>query len=167
MTKAASTPGSMTAVMTNFEELNEKLETWKTGVCIANINSPKQVVIAGKTPQIDATEKLLQEAGLKVRSLPVATAFHSELVSPSAVPFNEYLSGITFNAPSIPVYANTTAAEYPNEPDAIRTMLAWQLANPVKFQEQIEAMYNKGIRLFLEVGPNAMLSGMIRYWLGG
>ena len=166
MTKASSTPGSMTAVMTNFEELNGKLETWKTGVCIANINSPKQVVMAGKTADIETAEKHLDEAGIKFRRLPVATAFHSDLVSPSAVPFNDYLSGIAFAAPSIPVYANTTATTYPNEPDAIRRTLAWQLANPVKFQEQIEAMYGEGIRLFLEVGPNATLSGMIRDCLG-
>jgi|TARA_B100000315_G_scaffold259702_2_gene316773 acyl transferase domain-containing protein/NAD(P)-dependent dehydrogenase (short-subunit alcohol dehydrogenase family) len=166
MTQAASTPGSMTAVMTDFQDLDDKLESWQTGVCIANINSPRQVVMAGKTPDIEATEKLLAEAGVKFRRLPVATAFHSDLVSPSATPFNEYLSGITLTAPSIPVYANTTASVYPSESDAIRSTLAWQLANPVKFQEQIEAMYAAGIRLFLEVGPNATLSGMIRDCLG-
>jgi len=56
---------------------------------------------------------------------------------------------------SIPVFANTSAAPYPSEPGPCATLLAHQLAKPVRFVEQIEAMHASGVRTFVEVGPRA------------
>lgn len=167
MTEAAETPGSMTAVKASAEKLQQLLEACDANITISNINSPSQVVIAGSTEEIEKAEAMLAEAGTKFRRLPVATAFHTELVSGCAEPFYEYLAELPIGTPEIPVYANTTAAVYPNEPDEVRRTLAWQLANPVRFQEILERMYDDGIRVFVEVGPNSLLSGMVRDTLKG
>ncbi len=164
---AASTPGSMTAVRANQSEVQAYLDRWDCKVNIANINSPTQVVIAGETGEIEKAEKELEAVGATFRRLPVATAFHTDIVSPSAKPFHEFLAGIKVGKPKVPVYSNTTASLYPSKADDIRKMLAWQLANPVRFQESIEKMHDDGIRLFLEVGPGSVLAGMVKDCLKG
>ena len=167
MNEAASIPGAMTAVRAGRDEVQAYLDQWDCSVRIANINSPNQVVIAGETAEIEKAEQQLESVGATFRRLVVATAFHTDIVSPSAEPFHEFLMDIAVGKPSIPVYSNTTASRYETNPDSIRKMLAWQLANPVRFQEMIEKMHDDGIRLFLEVGPGSLLAGMVNDCLEG
>ena len=67
----------------------------------------------------------------------------------------EALDAVELAPAAIPVFANTTAAPYPDDPDEARALLAGQLARPVEFVAQVEAMYRSGVRTFLEVGPDA------------
>ncbi len=69
--------------------------------------------------------------------------------------------------PAIPVFANATAEPYPDDPRPARDLLAGQLARPVEFVAQVEAMYRMGARTFLEVGPDARLTGLVRSILEG
>ena len=167
MNQAAATPGSMTAVRAGRDEIQAYLDEWDCSVVIANINSPTQIVIAGETAEIEKVETQLKTVGATFKRLPVATAFHTDIVSPSAEPFFEFMSEIKVGKPKVPVYSNTTASVYSNKPDDIRKTLAWQLANPVRFQEMIEKMHDDGIRLFLEVGPGSLLAGMVNDCLKG
>ena len=159
---AAAIPGSMTAVRAGQDVVQNHLDQWDCKVVIANINSPSQVVIAGETGEIEKAEKLLENAGVAFRRLAVATAFHTDIVSPSAEPFSAFLKDIDVRKPEIPVYSNTTAEQYSSDPDDVRQSLGWQLANPVRFQESIDQMHDDGIRLFIEVGPGSVLGGMVK-----
>ena len=125
MNEAASIPGAMTAVRAGRDEVQAYLDQWDCSVRIANINSPNQVVIAGETAEIEKAEQQLESVGATFRRLVVATAFHTDIVSPSAEPFHEFLMDIAVGKPSIPVYSNTTASRYETNPDSIRKMLAW------------------------------------------
>jgi malonyl CoA-acyl carrier protein transacylase len=162
MFQAASVPGSMTAVRASRQEVQGYLDQIDCKVTIANINSPTQVVIAGETTEIEKAEPQLKELGCSFRRLPVATAFHTDVVSASAEPFHEFLSEIDIDEATVPVYSNTTASLYPTDPAEVRKTLAWQLARPVQFQESIEKMHDDGIRLFVEVGPGSVLAGMVK-----
>jgi len=164
---ASSTSGSMTAVKSGRDEVQAYLDQWGFAVVIANINSPSQVVIAGETSEIEKAEARLKAEGVTFMRLGVATAFHTDIVSPSAEPFHEFLADIKVSKPRVPVYANTTASVYSTKPNEIRKTLAWQLANPVRFQETIEQMHEDGIRLFVEVGPSSLLAGMVKECLSG
>ncbi len=137
------------------------------GVIIANINSPQQVVAAGPGPLIEEASTRLAAHGYNVHLLPVATAFHSPMVKAATAPFTDFLSGIRFEAPRVPVYANSTAQEYPADAEGMRTLLATQLARPVRFAEQIQAMYQAGARIFIEVGPGGVLSSLTDACLQG
>ncbi len=68
--------------------------------------------------------------------------------------------------PQVPVWSNTTAAEYPSEPAQIRALLAEQVAKPVRFAQQIEAMYRAGARVFVEAGPGQVLTRLVDEILG-
>ena len=160
MAAAAAVPGAMTSVAARREDVQPLLDEWKLDLVVANHNSPKQLVLSGTTEAIAEAERRLGKKAMAATRLEVATAFHSHLVSPAAQPLREFLRGVPLAAPSIPVFANTSAAPYPSEPEAMRDLLAHQLAKPVRFVEQIEAMYASGVRTFVEVGPGRVLSGL-------
>ena len=101
--------------------------------------------------------------GQKIRAtlLPVAAAFHSRLVQDAAEPFAQKIASVPFLGPGLPVYSNTTGAPYPASPDAVKKLLSSHLMNPVRFIEEIESMYADGVRIFVEIGPRAVLTGLI------
>lgn len=72
-----------------------------------------------------------------------------------------------FAASSFPVLANATAAAYPSDPGAARAQLASGSANPVRFVDSIEAAWASGVRTFVEVGPSAVLTGLVSRILEG
>ena len=134
------------------------------GVVVANCNAPDQTVIAGSAAAVALASAQLEGAH-RVRSIPVACAFHSPVVAKASIRFAEALAGLG-TSPTIPVYANTTAAPYPNDLPALRDLLAHQLAKPVLFEQQIEAMHAAGARVFVEVGPGGVLTDLVARILG-
>ena len=166
MREASAVPGAMTAVAKTIEEVRAAVAESGANVVVANHNSPTQVVLSGSVEEITKVEAALAAKGMTAKRLPVATAFHSPLVAGSSLPFGEFLQGVKINAPQLGVYSNATAATYAKKPAAIREQLAAQLAQSVRFVEQIEAMYARGVRTFVEVGAGSVLTELVGRILG-
>jgi acyl transferase domain-containing protein/NAD(P)-dependent dehydrogenase (short-subunit alcohol dehydrogenase family) len=166
MAEAASVPGAMTAVFQSLDKIRILLEEWNSETTIANHNGPNQVVLSGPVPAIEEVERRLAEQEILFQRLSVATAFHSPLVGDCCGPFFEFLKGFSFGAPAIPLYSNSEAAPYPNQVEGIRRLLARQIHHPVRFMEQINAMYAQGVRTFVEVGPGNVLTELVDKCLG-
>jgi polyketide-type polyunsaturated fatty acid synthase PfaA len=158
---AGADGGTMSAIGAPLEKVEALLEEAASTAVVANHNDPKQVVISGSVPAIEDAEKRFTAAGIKAQRLPVAAAFHSSIVADSVGPFARALAEITFAAPTLPVIANATAAPYPAGADAARDLLSSSIAKRVRFVEVVEAMYARGVRTFIEVGPGAVLTAMI------
>ncbi|MGO4758994.1 ACP S-malonyltransferase, partial [Streptomyces sp. 2MCAF27] len=135
-------------------------------VVAANHNAPRQTAISGPRREVDTAVGLLREAGYPVKRLQVACAFHSPLVATAGEPFAKSLARQPIHPPEYPVWANRTATPYAAEPDAIRAELAAQIGAPVRFVEQIEAMYEAGARIFVEAGPGTVLTRLVGEILG-
>ncbi|MEU1802363.1 SDR family NAD(P)-dependent oxidoreductase [Streptomyces sp. NPDC019937] len=165
---AGHEPGTMAAVTAPAGTVERLLrEAGLAGqVVAANHNAPRQTAISGPEREVSDAIKLLREAGHTVRRLPVACAFHSPLVAGAGPRFAEALAGHAVASPEFPVWANRTAAPHGAEPDAIRAELAAQIGAPVRFQEQIEAMYAAGARIFVEAGPGTVLTRLVAEILG-
>jgi acyl transferase domain-containing protein/NAD(P)H-dependent flavin oxidoreductase YrpB (nitropropane dioxygenase family) len=161
---AGEDPGTMAAVSAPASRVGAFLDG--TGVVIANYNAPGQTVISGATPAVEAAVEALTAQGISARRIPVACAFHSPVVAGAAVAMAEALAGRDLSAPRFPVFANSTAAPYPGTPGGVRKILADQVAEPVRFTEQIEAMYEAGARTFIEAGPGRVLTGLVDRILG-
>ncbi|WP_394844171.1 SDR family NAD(P)-dependent oxidoreductase [Pendulispora brunnea] len=161
MRDAATTPGAMTAVPLPIDEVRPLVDG--TDVVIANHNHPTQVVLSGSVEAIERIERALTEKKVNAKRLPVATAFHSPLVSGASAQFGEFLAKTPFRTPVLDVYSNTDADLYT---DDVRTRLAEQLARPVRFVDQIEKMWERGVRTFVEVGPGAVLTDFVTRTLG-
>ncbi|KFZ78832.1 polyketide synthase [Amycolatopsis sp. MJM2582] len=162
-------PGTMAAVAANAADVEEVLaaEGLTGTVVTANRNSPKQTVISGPTDAVGVAVDRLRDRGIGAKSLPVACAFHSPLVAPAEPEFGRALGTVAVREPEIPVWANRTAAPYPSTPDGIRAGLAAQIGAPVRFADQIEAMYAAGARTFVEAGPGSVLTRLVDAVLDG
>src|SRR5262249_4922719 len=72
-----------------------------------------------------------------------------------------------FGAGATPVFANVTGREYPAEAESARDLLAQQLSRPVDFVGVVQNLYDTGVRTFVEAGPRAVLTGLVRTTLEG
>jgi acyl transferase domain-containing protein/NAD(P)H-dependent flavin oxidoreductase YrpB (nitropropane dioxygenase family)/NAD(P)-dependent dehydrogenase (short-subunit alcohol dehydrogenase family) len=158
-------PGTMAAVRAGMNDVARVLGE-DSDVVFANLNAPDQTVIAGSEVAVDAAVARLGEARVGAKRIPVACAFHSPIVAGGAVAFEAKLAQVALRSPDRPVFANTTAAPYPADVAALRTQLAQQLARPVRWAEEIEAMYAAGARTFVEAGPGNVLGDLVKRVLG-
>ena len=154
--------GSMLAVAAGSNRVQTLMQKHGLDLVVANHNAPRQVVLSGVTDEIHRAAGILSDEGIRTKKLPVSAAFHSALVAEAAAPFAENLRGVKLTKSAVPVYANTTGAKYPSTPSAARKVLARQLASPVDFVQCVKAMFEDGVRTFVEVGPGRRLSGLIR-----
>ncbi|WP_153033828.1 type I polyketide synthase [Amycolatopsis sp. YIM 10] len=162
---AGDDPGTMAAVSAGADAVGTAL-AGLGAVVTANRNSPGQTVISGPTAEVGKAIEVLREAGFSAKRIPVACAFHSPVVAGATDLFAEVLANHKIGTPRLPVWSNRTAAEYPAHPDAIRAELAAQIGAPVRFAEQIEAMYAAGARVFVEAGPGSVLTNLTAAVLG-
>ena len=153
-------PGAMAAIEADADTVAAVLDKLD-GVMAANLNSPKQTVISGTEEGIRTALECFQKHDIRGQRIPVACAFHSPLVAAASEPFGKALENYSFKSPQYPVYANTTATPYPAEPASVVNLLRQHLASPVRFGEEIEAMYAAGARIFVEVGPQGVLTGLV------
>jgi acyl transferase domain-containing protein/NAD(P)-dependent dehydrogenase (short-subunit alcohol dehydrogenase family)/acyl carrier protein len=160
-------PGAMLAVFGSLEEVQSVLSAHRIDVIIANKNAPRQHVLSGTTAEIARAEEIFRACKISTHSIAVSAAFHSKLVASAEPPLRHALESIRFSPTTIPVFGNTTASPYPANPAQARALLAGQLARPVEFVAQIEAMHRMGARTFLEVGPDAKLTALVRTILHG
>ncbi|WP_421107970.1 SDR family oxidoreductase [Streptomyces sp. NEAU-S77] len=165
---AGHEPGTMAAVTAPADTVERLLREAGLAeqVVAANHNAPQQTAISGPERDVAEAVKLLREAGHTVRRLSVACAFHSPLVAGAGPRFAEVLAEHPVREPEFPVWANRTAAPHGAEPDAIRAELAAQIGAPVRFRDQIEAMYAAGARIFVEAGPGTVLTRLVAEILG-
>lgn len=165
-------PGSMAAIKGGSEEVAEALACYPEleGVVIANMNAPKQTVISGPTPLIEQAITLLKTHKLRGRTIQVACAFHSPMVSSAAERFTQELSGLPFSHDPLSnrkviIWSNETSAPHvaPNADEpTLAERLGSHLASPVRFVDQIQNMIASGVKIFIEVGPGKILSGLVQ-----
>ncbi|MDH6250335.1 acyl transferase domain-containing protein/NAD(P)H-dependent flavin oxidoreductase YrpB (nitropropane dioxygenase family)/NAD(P)-dependent dehydrogenase (short-subunit alcohol dehydrogenase family)/acyl carrier protein [Chryseobacterium sp. H1D6B] len=153
--------GAMAAVSAAEEDLQPILEQAE-GCYPVNYNAPSQCVAAGSTAAINKLMEILKQKGISAKKLEVACAFHSPLVAKSKGLYDTVLKDVPFQKMRIPVWSNTTAAQYPAEASEIKERLTDHLVQPVRFVEQIQAMYADGARIFIEVGPGKILTGLTK-----
>ncbi len=133
-------------------------------VVAANLNAPDQAVISGDPGAVERAGERLKESGAKrVLPLKVSGAFHSPLMEPAAEGLRTELAGVEFAEPAFPVIANASA-EPVRDAAAARTLLGQQLTAPVRWVESMQrAVAEAGDEVtFVEVGPGAVLSGLLR-----
>ena len=104
----------------------------------------------------------LKEAGAR-RVLPIKVSgpFHSPMLEGAGKKLAEVLKTVTVQAPVTPYVTNVTA-EYVTEEEAIKELLAKQVASSVLWQQSVERMIADGVDTFVEIGPGKTLTGFLR-----
>jgi len=152
--------GCMAAVSAPIDEIQRILDTVAGYVVIANLNSPVQSVIGGATPAVEAAIAALRAAGYQAVKIPVSHAFHTQIVAPASEPLRQVIARMHLNIPRIPVISNVTGEFYPADREAMLDLLARQVASPVQFIRGMQTLYAHGARIFVEVGPKRVLTGL-------
>ncbi len=157
-------PGGMRAVLgLTLAEVEEQLACLpgKGIVTVANHNTEKQIVISGQHTALDAADEIFSGMGGRVIPLQVSVANHSPLVKDAVPDFEGVMKGVDFQRPAVPVLFNVTAAAE-TDPDAIRSIMARQIASKVRWFEIINDFLARGVDTFIEVGPKSVLTGLLK-----
>ncbi|WP_457551964.1 SDR family oxidoreductase [Desulfobacula sp.] len=154
--------GSMLAVHAPLKDIEDLIFQENLDVILANRNSPFQGVLSGSTKEILKAKQICKQKKLRAVKLPVAAAFHSKLITTAAIPFKKEVSLKKFSPTPIAVLSNTTGKKYPQKEPDIKKLLGNQLAHPVNFVDNIETMVQSGVSAFIEVGPKAVLTGLVK-----
>lgn len=163
----AGRPGAMAALLGDPDRPIEAIcdeATREAGTVVpANHNAPGQLVISGEVAGVERAMALAKAAGVRraVR-LNVSGAFHSPLMAVAQPGLAQALDEAALTDPAFPVYANVTAGPVTRAADA-RALLARQLTAPVRWTDEVRALaaaYPNA--LYVEVGPGAVLAGLVR-----
>lgn len=156
-------PSTMAAVLALPDEKVEALCAEVDDIVApANYNCPGQVVISGTMEGIDAAcEKMLAAGAKRALKLKVGGAFHSPLMQPAQEELAEAIANAVFQTPVCPVYQNVDAKPH-TDPEEIKANLIKQLTAPVRWTQDVEAMIADGADEFIELGPGAVLQGLVK-----
>lgn len=157
--------GKMVSVKTGREEAAKYLSQLGADLYIANLNSPEQTVIGGSDQAIAQLDQLLTKKKVIHTVLNVSHAFHTPLVAAAAEDYYRKISGLQFSVPRTKIVANHLQKFYPETQKGVintATLLKEQITASVRFTDSIELLYEKGVRVFIEVGPSTILSNLVK-----
>jgi acyl transferase domain-containing protein/NADP-dependent 3-hydroxy acid dehydrogenase YdfG len=167
MAEVAGDSGSMLAVSAPLADIERAIREEGLDLVVANKNTPNQSVLSGRKDEVRRAVEVLAKRGLRCMELPVSAAFHSPLVEGAQKAFRTALKKLGLRKSDIPVYANKTAALYPESSQTACDTLAAQIASPVEFVSMVENIHVAGARTFLEVGPGSKVTGLVGAILKG
>ncbi|MEV4583194.1 SDR family NAD(P)-dependent oxidoreductase, partial [Nonomuraea jabiensis] len=151
--------GAMLAIAASEADVLPLLDGYEDRVAIAAVNTPTSVVISGAEAAI---EEIARNVTARKRRLRISQAAHSPLMEPMLAPFEEAIAGLTYHEPAIPVISNVTGRLA--EPGLLTSPRYWvdHVRRPVRFADGIAAA---DAALFLEVGPDGVLTGLAQQML--
>ena len=156
--------GGMVAVLGSTVEIIEKIlkdNQKNLSAQIANDNSEGQIVLSGKTDDLNKLTLILKENSIKNIKLPVSAPFHCSLMNKATNIMSDELNKLNFIEGENKLISNVTANEILNI-DELKGLLIRQIENRVRWRESIINMINSDVNHFIEIGPGKVLSGLVK-----
>lgn len=154
-------PGGMAALI-GIDEITVEEVCREAGTYISNVNSGEQIIISGEHMSLARAIDLAAARGArKAIPLSVGGAFHSGLMASAQHGLNEVMKKLNFLEPAVPIIANVDAHPLTNASD-VREELKLQLTSCVQWRKSVDAMTDRGVGRFVEIGPGRVLSGLIK-----
>jgi [acyl-carrier-protein] S-malonyltransferase len=158
---ARENPGSMAAILGLDDEVVEALCARIAGVWPANYNCPGQIVISGQNPSVEeCCSEAEREGARRTVKLRVSGAFHSPLIARAAEHLRPAIERARFADPIAPFMSTVTAKIEPAQ--RMASLLVEQLTAPVKFTQAARELMRQGVKVFVEVGPGNVLTGLLK-----
>ena len=128
---------------------------------VANDNSDGQIVLSGKTKDLQILSEFFKNNKIKNIKLPVSAPFHCNLMSKATEVMTKELQKINFKQSKNTLISNVTADEI-SSVDDLKSLLINQIEKRVRWRESILNIINKGVNQFIEIGPGKVLSGLVK-----
>ena len=125
-------------------------------IAVSHDNCPKQVVLCGQQGEIEIARQRLLDRGVFCQILPFRSGFHSPLFNDYVEPHRGYAASLSFGPARIPLHSATTVGIYPDDPDAVRSLIIDHLVQPLRFRELIASLYEDGVRVFVQLGQGSV-----------
>lgn len=159
--------GLMYAILkVSIEDITKVCHDIEGYVVPVNYNSPVQTVIAGEDSAVLKAVETLTSMKARCVKLNVSSAFHSDIMKPCAEEFYNSIKDIQFKNPTIRVYSNLLGRELTDFSD-MPSLLKEHMISAVHFTDELNSMSNDGFDTFIELGPNKVLSGLVKKTLKG
>ncbi|MFI9504818.1 SDR family NAD(P)-dependent oxidoreductase [Nocardia sp. NPDC052566] len=151
--------GAMLAVAVSEEEAVAVVADYSDRLSIAAVNGPAAVVLSGDEDAIAEVDRLFEQRAVRTSRLRVSHAFHSARMDPMLAEFRTVAEGLSYRQPLLPIVSNVTGTE---AGDAVRDPEYWmaQVRGCVRFAPGVDTLIESGVRKFIEVGPDAVLTAM-------
>ncbi|UXY30533.1 type I polyketide synthase [Streptomyces sp. HUAS TT20] len=149
--------GAMAAVQATEDEVRAVLPA---GTGIAAVNGPVSIVVSGPEAGVDEVVRHFSEAGRKTKRLTVSHAFHSPLMEPMLAEFEQLAARLTYAEPAIPIVSTLTGAQVSYEELSRPSYWVRHVREAVRFADAVATLDGRGVRTFLELGPDAVLTAM-------
>lgn len=141
--------------------LHDLFSETEGGLFIAMDNCPNQVVICCEKDRLNEAADRLREKGGICQILPFARPYHTPLFEPACKPLKTFFEDLKIVSPKVEMFSCMTAKPMPSDPGQILESAVAQWVHPVRFRDTVEAMYEAGVRLFVEIGPKANLTSFV------
>ena len=152
--------GGMAAVMASRPAVDLILKRFAGLLAVAAVNGPESTVISGRLDALEEALGELERQDIRTQRLTVSHAFHSPLLDPMLDDFERAAASVSCQAPRLGMVSNLTGGllDGGQAPDA----RYWRrhAREPVEFAAGMRTLYDAGCRIFLEIGPSAVLTGM-------
>ena len=162
---ADASPGGMVSLLgMEQDEVEQWIEKCRDDdvLEIANLLCPRNVVVSGSKAACQRIGDAIEQASAgRVVHLAVAGAFHTELMEPAVARLKAALDEVEIRAPRVPVISNVDAGDH-SDPDTIRAQLLEQLVSPVRWEDSMRTLLDRGFNRFYEVGPGRVLRGLLK-----
>ena len=156
-----ATSGGMAAII-GLDEAATRDVCAATGVELANLNCPGQIVISGPADKLPAACDAARAKGArKAIPLSVAGAYHSTLMAGAQPKLRAALAAIRLSPPTVPVVANVTARPH-GATGEIHERLVEQVTSSVRWEDSMRYLLAQGFTRFIELGPGTALSGFMK-----
>ncbi len=137
------------------------LERFDGAACVAMDNCPHQVVIVGQERAVESILEELQARGTICQRLPFARAYHTPAFRSATQPLDDLLREVALAPPRTEIFCSATAAPYPRVSTEIHRLMVDLWSRPVEFVKAIDAIYDAGVRVFVEVGARGNLTAFV------
>lgn len=159
--------GLMYAILkVSVEDITKVCQDTEGYVVPVNYNSPVQTVIAGENDAVLKAVDTLTSMKARCVKLNVSSAFHSDIMKPCAEEFYNSIKDVEFKNPTIKFYSNVLGKELTDFSD-MPSLLKQHMISAVHFTDELNCMANDGFDTFIELGPNKVLTGLVKKTLKG